>query len=98
MRGKESQASPSNCNCSWSIMVPVKSLSVSLSLQELMGFELEMCWLMVEAKLGGTKSETSVMWARSCPLFPDRSFLICPEADFLRFTTVETSTPAFFEH
>ena len=38
------------------------------------------------------------MWARSCPLFPEinsRSLWICPEAAFLRLTTVETSTPAF---
>ena len=40
------------------------------------------------------------MWARSSPLFPEidnRSLSICPETAFLRFTTVETSTPAFFE-
>ena len=45
--------------------------SLCLSLQKLIGSELEMCWSMVATTLGGTKSETSVMWARSCPLFPE---------------------------
>ena len=60
-----------------------------------------MCWSMVAATLGGTKSDTIAMWARSSPLFPEidnRSLWICPETAFLRFTTGETSTSEFFEH
>ena len=81
-------------------MISSKSLSVSLS------SKADWVWIgdvlsMVAATLGGTKSETIAMWARSSPLFPEidnRSLLICPETAFLRLTTVETSTPAFFEH
>ena len=51
-------------------MIPLKSLSVSFFLQYSIGSELEMCWSMVAAILGGTKSETIAMWARSSPLFP----------------------------
>ena len=35
--------------------------SLRLSLQKLIGSELEMCWSMVAATLGGTKSETIAM-------------------------------------
>ena len=45
--------------------------SLCLSLQKLIGSELEMCWSMVAATLGGTKSETIAMWARSSPLFTE---------------------------
>ena len=36
-------------------------VSLSLSLEKLIGSDLEMCWSMVAATMGGTKSETSVM-------------------------------------
>ena len=45
--------------------------SLCLSLQKLIGSELEMCWSMVAATLGETKSETIAIWARSSPLFPE---------------------------
>ena len=35
--------------------------SLCLSLQNPIGSELEMCWSIIAATLGGTKSETSVM-------------------------------------
>ena len=89
-------------------MISSKSLSVSLSLSLSLSLSSKADWVwigdvlsMVAATLGGTKSETIAMWARSSPLFPEmdnRSLLICPETALLRFTTVETSTPAFFEH
>ena len=77
-----------------------ESLCLSLSSKADWVWIGDVLW-MVAATLGGTKSETIAMWARSSPLFPEidnRSLLICPETAFLRFTTVETSTPAFFEH
>ena len=63
MRGKESQASPSNQRVQLFMVDHAKRVeeSLCLSLQKLIGSEMEMRWQMVAATLGGTKSETIAM-------------------------------------